>query len=78
MKKTLLMLISLLTITTSCATPTMRDKVEGCTFRLIEQQGIAPVEAQDACKRLYYERLRKDAREARYIEPRGILSDKTK
>jgi hypothetical protein len=56
----------------------MRDKVEGCTFRLIEQQGIAPVEAQDACKRLYYERLRQDAREARYIEPRGILSDKTK
>ena len=72
MKVLMISLISVLGF--SCASPTMRDRVESCMFRLVEQQGIAPLEAQNACKRMYYEDVR---RESFYLEPRQGI-EKTK
>jgi len=45
MKVLMISLISVLGF--SCASPTnMRDRVESCMFRLVEQQGIAPLELE--------------------------------
>lgn len=73
--KKILVTISLIMMVSCSSNPiTMRDRVEACMFRLIEQQGIAPLEAQTACKRLYYQELRQ---EAMYLEPRQGI-EKTK
>ena len=73
MKVLMISLISVLGF--SCASPTnMQDRVESCMFRLVEQQGIAPLEAQSACKRIYYRELQQ---EAIYLEPRQGI-EKTK
>jgi len=62
-----LMVSLILGVGFSCANnpTTMRDRVESCMFRLVEQQGVAPLEAQSACRKLYYQELRHD-----FMEPR--------
>jgi len=74
MKVLMISLISVLGFSCAGNPISMRDRVEACMFRLVEQQGIAPLEAQSACKRLYYQELRQ---EAIYLEPRQGI-EKTK
>jgi hypothetical protein len=74
MKVLMISLISVLVFSCANNPTTMRDRVESCMFRLVEQQGIAPLEAQNACKRLYYRELQQ---EAIYLEPRQGI-EKTK